>query len=133
MKEYGEGEQMPAVAEAASARRSRGKRQQERMWARAGRRVREPVPLAAAAKARSALTMAQQRLREEAAVGRAGAGGAAEAAWGALVGQAAAVRRRSRGKLYRWHWLFFSRTSWAWHERSCINDTRSIKIRHVLV
>ena len=42
--------------------------------------------------------MAQQRLRGEAAVGRAAAGGAAEAAWGTPVGQAAAVRRRSRGE-----------------------------------
>ena len=89
------GEQVPAVASAARAGSLQGKMSSRRLRARARGRLRELVPLAAAARARSALTNAKPGLAW-AVAGRAAAGGAGKGGLGTREVQAAAGQRMRR-------------------------------------
>ena len=89
---HGGGEQTPAVAQAARARILQGRRPVRGQGATVRRRMRELVPLAAAARARGALTMGRQGL---AMAENAEAWGSGKGGWGTRV-QAAAGQRMSR-------------------------------------
>ena len=92
----GEAEQMPAVVEAARARSLRGQRPARRLGARVRRRVRELVPLAAAARARGVWTTVQQEWAGGASAAREAVEKAEEARRCTRVAQAAAGQQRSR-------------------------------------
>ena len=93
----GEAEQMPAVVEAATRARSlRGQRPARRLGARVRRRVRELVPLAAAASARGEWTKVQQEWAGGASAAREAVEKAEEARRCTRVAQAAAGQQRSR-------------------------------------